>query len=137
LLTATSAFAAKDGGTVYICSNAENSIKITADLSEQKYDQVVVVVADGMTKLFHEYKHKKRENLFLLGAVKNSTLQIKKDAKSPVLVSLDTNPETNHSQVAHEGEGVTISKFDATLTVPGMQVANETVSCLETKWSER
>ena len=135
LLSSASAFAAKDGGTVYICANKDNSIKLTADLSDQKFNQVAVVMVDGVSKLFHGFNGRTRRNLFLMGAVKNSTLQIRRDAKSPNRVSLDTNPE-GHAQVAHEGAGVTVTKFEATLTVPELQIATEAVSCLETRWSD-
>jgi hypothetical protein len=136
MLSSTSAFAVKDGGTVYICANSDNSVKITADVSDQKQDQLAAVMVDGVSKVFYAYRGKKRENLFLLGSVKNSTLQIKRNAKSAVRVSLSTNPDTIHSQVAHSGEGVTITKFSASLTVSELQINAESVACLETKWSD-
>jgi hypothetical protein len=130
------ALAAKDGGTVYICGNAENDIKITANLSNTMHDQVAVVDVDGLKKVFYEYKGKKILNVFQVGAAKNMTLQIKKDAKSANLVVLEIDPETAHSQLAHSGEGVSITKFDASLSVPSLKVSHELVSCLETKWND-
>jgi hypothetical protein len=136
LLSSASAFAARDGGTVYICANADNSVKITADLSDQKQDQLAVVMLDGVSKVFYAYHGRTRQNLFLVGAVKNSTLQIKKGTRSAIRVSLDTNPETSHAQIAHSGEGVSVIKFSASLTVPELQITAESVACLETKWSD-
>ena len=135
-LICASAFAGKDSGTVYICSNASNEIKITADLSDKKSDQVAIVFVEGVKQVYNAYQGKKQKNLLLVGAMKNQTLQIKTDAKSPPSVVLETDPENAHSQIAHSGEGVSVTKFDAMLSVPSLQVTQERVSCLETKWAD-
>jgi hypothetical protein len=136
LFSAHTAFAGKDSGIVYICSNASNEIKLTADLSDKKTERVAVVFVEGIKQVYNEYQGKKQKNVFSLGAIKNLTLQIQKDAKSSPAVILETDPETSHSQTAHSGEGVTVTKFDAALSIPSLKVAKEPVSCLETKWND-
>ena len=127
---------AKASGTVYICSNANNDVKITADLSDQKKDRLAVVYADDLKQVYNEFNHKKLLNLFLVGATKNVTLEIKKTAKAAAAVTLEVDPDNSHSQLAHSGEGVTITKFEASLTVPSLKLNKEVVSCLETKWTD-
>lgn len=138
LISAAPAFAAKvkEGGTVYVCASPDNLIKLTADLSDNKAERSAVVYVDGITKLYYEQKNHKQINEFLVAAVKNSTLQIRKNKRSPILVSLETTADTSHSQLAYSGEGVTVTKFDSSLSIPALKVVKQAVSCLETKWTD-
>jgi hypothetical protein len=134
LFLSTQTFASpKEGGTVYICTNKDNSIKLTADLSEKKSERVAVIFVDGITQTYSEFKGEKSLNLFLVGAVKNSTLQIKKHFVSPSSVTLETDSENSRTQIAHQDEHLIDTKFDAFLTLPKLDVKKEPVSCLEMK----
>ena len=137
-----SALAASEGGTYYVCSNADTSerqITLTADLSDKKTDRVAVLKIDGIPKEYFEVRNKKPAFVFAVGQAKNQTLLVKKDQRAPALISLETDPDKSEAQVAHKddsnGSTITITKFNSILSVPSEGINQESVSCLETKWS--
>jgi len=132
------ALAATDGGTYYVCSNedeSERQITFTVDLSEKRSERAAVLKIDGIPKEYFEIRRGKIEHLFLVGEKKNLTLQIKKGVRSPLLISLETDPEKSQAQVAHHDDGIVITKFNSSLSIPAEHISNELVHCLETKWT--
>ena len=127
--------AAKNGGLAYICSNPDNEIKITADLSDGKGEKVAVVVLEGSQDIYRETVGKKSKYIFSINSSKTSLLEVRKSSKESPFIQLTIDPETAHKQLASDDEGLKINKMDAHLTVVGLPINDVVVSCLETRWN--
>ena len=129
---------AAQSGTALICSSADNEIKLTADLSENEKkdhkktsEQVVVTVVEGIRNIYRDSG--KDIQLIRKPTTQLTVSDLKRKNQT---VTLFTDDSEEKPQVAHSGEGMTITKFQAGLSIPHLKIDKEHVTCLETQWND-
>ncbi len=135
---ANQARAAPFRGHFIICSDSEDSLKMTADLSDGKGEKVATAVQNGLKLLFPETSLGRTLRRFSFYGFKRTPLEVTLPGhKNPeIRLTLDPGP-TGTPELLHERTDpflYRISRYAALLSIDSFEVIDRKVICTESQW---
>lgn len=125
-------------GNFIICTNEENTVKMTADLSDGKDEErVATSVVKDIKKIFPEAQRKKSLHRFQFYPTKKTPLIVTpKGAREPE-IRLVLDPEQKEYEVLYDTTEPMVYKmtrFKGLLTLKSSSIKDRPVTCTESRW---
>ena len=124
-------------GNFIICANEENTVKMTADLSDGKSEKVATAVQNGVKMVFPESQGGHSHYFFSFYPAKKTPLLVLKRGEREPEIRLSADPAGGEPEVLHDRKDPLIYKmirFKALLSLKTFKVHERPVSCTESKW---
>ncbi len=132
------AHAAPFHGHFIICSDAEDTLKMTADLSDGKGEKVATSVQNGLKLLFPETSGGKVQHQFSFYSAKTAPLLVTRTGQKDPEIRLVMDPSrTEGPELLHhrtEPFLYRISRYNAFLSLRSFRVVDQKVTCTESQW---
>jgi len=124
-------------GNFLICANEENTLKMTADLSDGKNEKVATAVFKEIKEIFPEAQKGKPLFNFSFYPSKKTPLLVTRLGEREPEIRLTVDPEQKEYEVLYDTKEPMIYKmarFKAILSVKSFKVSERQVTCTESKW---
>jgi hypothetical protein len=132
-----SAFSAPYHGNFIICANRDDTIKMTADLSDGKGEKVATAVQNGIKLFFPEVSGRKPRYDFQFYPNKQTPLIMTQRGQREPEVALTVGPAPVEPEVLHDRKTPLIYRmirFKGILTLKTFKIFDQDVTCTESKW---
>ncbi len=125
-------------GNFIICTNEENTVKMTADLSDGKDEQrVATSVVKDIKKVFPEANRKKGLHRFQFYPTKKTPLIVTPKGAREAEIRLVLDPEQKEYEVLYDTREPMVYKmtrFQGLLTLKSSGIKDRPVTCTESRW---
>jgi|GEM_PF-6781179 len=138
LSSASSAKPAPYHGNFIICTNEENTVKMTADLSDGKDEErVATEVVRDIKKIFPESRRGKILHRFQFYSTKKMPLIVTPKGERDPEIRLVLDPEQKEYEVLYDTREPMVYKmtrFKGILSLKSSGIKDRPVNCTESRW---